>query len=80
MELPRELQVYIKSYLYDKWRRNWRSVMKEMKGIKMESEYQMYSGLYCKRWNEKQIKICMECGEYYNIPMYSSLAMYCSCD
>jgi len=80
MELPRELQMYIYSYLYDKWRTVWKSVMKEMKEIEIETKTLPISGLYCKRWNEKRIKICLECGEYYNIPMYWSLAMYCSCD
>jgi len=80
MELPRELQVYIYSFLYDKWLIRWKSVMKEMKEIEIESKIQVISGLYCKRWNKKRIKICLECGDYYNIPMYGSLAMYCRCD
>ena len=80
MELPREIQVYIYSYLYDKWRIKWKSVMKEMLTVEIESKILSISGLLSKRWNKIRTKICMECGNYYRIPMYSSYIIVCSCD
>jgi hypothetical protein len=83
MELPREIQLYIYSYLYEKWRPVWNKVMEEVKRIEIESKRLVCSGLLCKRWKlekEIEVKICMDCGNYYRIPMYSCGVIGCSCD
>lgn len=79
MELPREIQMYIYVFLYDKWREKWSSVMSEVLRIEIKSKMLVCSGLWMKRWNKLEIKICMDCGNYYKIPMYSCEAISCSC-
>jgi hypothetical protein len=82
MDLPREIQVYIYSFLYDKWRIKWSTVMKSV--MKIERKVQMLgcSSLWSTEWigTKKTVKICMDCGEYYRIPMYSCQRISCSCD
>lgn len=83
MELPRELQVYILSYLYDPWRKRWREVMKSFDEIEILSRYFHLSNLVIKTWRfpEKiiQYRMCLECGNYYQIPMYSCSIVGCDC-
>ena len=79
MELPREIQMYIYGFLYDEWREKWSSVMREVLRIEIKSKRFPISGLLLKRWNKKEIKICMDCGNYYRIPMYSCERISCSC-
>ena len=80
MELPREIQIYIYRFLYDKWRLLWNKVMKELLTVEIETKLLAFSGLFSKRWNKIRTKICLDCGNYYRIPMYSSVFIACSCD
>ena len=80
MELPREVQVYIYTFLYDKWRLKWSEVMKEVLKIEIKSRMLRMSGLLHKRWNSLEIRICLDCGDYYRIPMYSCHKVCCGCD
>jgi hypothetical protein len=35
-----------------------------------------------KEWKlkkQKQIKVCLECGHFYSLPLYGSMAMWCDC-
>jgi len=83
MELPREIQRYIYAFLYDKWRIQWKKVMKEIGAIEIKRRILGCSGLWSTRWifrKEMSAKMCIECGEYYRIPMYSCQRISCSCD
>ena len=87
MELPRELQVYILSYLYDPWKKRWREVMKSFAEIEILSRHFHLSNLVIKTWSlpEKstrrivQYRVCIDCGNYYQIPMYSCSVVGCDC-
>ena len=82
MELPREIQIYIYSYLFDKWRIKWSKVMKEVLSIEIKERILRISNLMYKSWKigkEMSLKICLDCGEYYSIPMYSCHAIGCAC-
>ena len=83
MELPRELQVYILSYLYDPWRKRWREVMKSFDEIEILTRHFRLSNLMIKTWRfpEKiiQYRMCLDCGNYYQIPMYSCSVVGCDC-
>ena len=83
MELPRELQVYILSYLYDPWRKRWREVMKYFAEIEILSRLFRLSNLVIKTWRfpDKiiQYRMCIDCGNYYQIPMYSCSVVGCDC-
>ena len=82
MELPREVQQYIFSFLYDKWRPQWNRVMKELKEIQSQSKIWIISRFMVRDWylrKPKHYKICLDCGNYYSLPLYGSLAMYCDC-
>jgi len=82
MELPREIQMYIYGFLNDKWRNQWSKVMKSV--LKIERKVRMLgcSGLWSTQWigTKISVKICIDCGEYYRIPMYSCQRISCSCD
>ena len=80
MELPRDIQLYIYGFLYDKWRPVWKKVMKELATVEIETKILLGSGLLFKRWNKIRTKICLDCGNYYRIPMYSSYSIVCTCD
>ena len=83
MELPREIQVYIYTFLYDKWRNHWKKVMKEIMEIERKVQIMGCSGLCSTSWKYKKeinVKTCIDCGEYYRIPMYSCQRISCSCD
>jgi hypothetical protein len=83
MELPRELQVYILSYLYDPWRKRWREVMKSFDEIEILSRHFRLSNLVIKTWRFPnkiiQYRMCIDCGNYYQIPMYSCSVVGCDC-
>ena len=82
MELPREIQLYIYKFLYDKWRPLWNKVMKELVTIEIKVRIFKISGLLSKSWHldkVKEIKICIVCGNYYKIPMYSCHKLSCDC-
>jgi hypothetical protein len=83
MELPRELQVYILSYLYDPWRKRWREVMQSFAEIEILSRHFRLSNLVIKTWRFPnkiiQYRMCIDCGNYYQIPMYSCSAVGCDC-
>jgi hypothetical protein len=79
LELPRELQVHILSFLYDPCRRHWRSVMRELESQQIETQTLVLSRFMRKYMPGKMYTICLDCGNYYKIPFYGSLAMYCEC-
>jgi len=82
MELPREIEVYIYSFLYDKWRVRWNLVMKEILSLEEKTKILNISRFMIKEWKlerPKEIKICLDCGEYYNVRFYGSMAMWCDC-
>jgi hypothetical protein len=82
MELPREVQLHILRYLYDPWRPRWNRVMKELSEVQYRVRYWTISRFMVKDWNltkPKHYMICLDCGNYYNLPMYGCLAMYCDC-
>ena len=80
VELPREIQLYIFQFLYDKWRPIWNKVMKELVNIRTKSY--VISRFIRKIWNLTKVKeftICIECGNYYKPRVYSSISMFCLC-
>jgi hypothetical protein len=82
IELPREIQLYIFQFLYDKWRPRWKDVMKELISIQHITRTLVISRFMIKDWyliRPKHFMICLDCGNYYNLPMYSTLAMFCDC-
>jgi hypothetical protein len=82
MELPDELQKYIKEYLNERWERAWKKVMKELLSVKVNVRIFAISNLMTKMWylpKHKLIRTCLACGDYYTIPMYSSLRTNCEC-
>jgi hypothetical protein len=82
MELPREIQVYIYSFIYDKWRKEWKKVVEEIECIENRTKYYIISRFMRKEYllpKQKEFTICLECGNYYKPRLYSSLAMYCDC-
>jgi hypothetical protein len=87
MELPRELQVYILSYLYEPWRKHWKKVMTTLNSVEMISRHFQLSNLTIRTWmlpvtsTRKiiQYRICVDCGNYYQIPFYSCSVIGCDC-
>jgi len=82
MELPRELQLYIYRFLYDKWRTVWKKVMVELSHLETNTQTWNISRFMVKEWKlkkQKQIKVCLECGHFYSLPLYGSMAMWCDC-
>jgi hypothetical protein len=87
MELPRELQVYILSYLYDPWKKHWKEVMTTLKAAEILTKHFQLSNLTIKTWmlpalSKRRIiqyRVCLDCGNYYQIPMYSCSALGCEC-
>lgn len=79
MELPRELQIHILSFLYDPHRRTWSEVMRQLSEIHVHTETLVLSRFMRKYMPGKMYTICLDCGNYYKIPLYGSLAMYCEC-
>jgi len=82
MELPRELQLHIFQYLYDPWRSVYHKVMKELEAVQHKTRYWVISRFMVKDWDlkkPKQYRICLDCGNYYNLPLYGCMAMYCDC-
>jgi len=79
MELPRELQLHILSFLYDPWRPVWASVMRELESLHVETQTMVLSRFMRKYMPGKMYTICLDCGNFYRIPIYGSLAMYCEC-
>jgi len=82
MELPRELQMYIYHFLYDKWRPVWKGVMEELLKIESETKIWQISRFMIKEWKlntPKQFMICLDCGHFYNLPLHGSMAMWCDC-
>ena len=82
MEVPRELQIYIYRFLYDKWRPVWKEVMQELMKLECKTRIWTISRFMIKEWKlkkTKEIKICLECGHFYSLPLYGSLAMWCDC-
>jgi hypothetical protein len=79
MELPREIQIHIYRYLYDKWREAWKEVMREVNEIRIEIKYLALSRLMTKSWNSIRTNICIDCGNYYKVPFYSCLDTSCAC-
>jgi hypothetical protein len=87
MELPREIQVYILSYLYDPWKKKWKKVMETLNGLEVLSRHFQLSNLVIKTWMLPknsirriiQYRLCLDCGNYYQIPMYSCSVVGCDC-
>ena len=79
IDLPRELQVYILSFVYDPWRRAWKKVMMELDAQKTETQTLVISRFMRMYRPGKMYTICLDCGNFYKIPLYGSLAMYCEC-
>jgi hypothetical protein len=83
MELPREIQVYILSYLYDPWRKRWKQVMKTLKQVEMVSHHFQLSRLMLKTCTMPgqiiQYRVCLDCGNYYHLPLYSCSTVGCDC-
>ena len=84
MELPRELQVYILSFLYDPWRKRWNEVIRTLKSAEILIRNFQLSHLMLKTWvlpNRRvlQYRICLDCGNYYQIPLYSCSVVGCDC-
>lgn len=87
MELPRELQVYIMSFLYDPWKKHWKKVISTLKSVEMVSRHFQLSNLTIKTWMLPplstrriiQYRICVDCGNYYQIPLYSCSVIGCDC-
>jgi hypothetical protein len=82
MELPREIQLYIFNFLYDKWRPYWKNVMQELSDTYHVSRTMVHNRLVRQSWNLPkglQFTICLDCGNFYALPMYSTCAMYCNC-
>ena len=79
LELPRELQVHILSFLYNPYRSDWRSVMREIELQKSETQTIVLSRFMRKYMPGKMYTICLDCGNYYKPPLYGSRAMYCEC-
>ena len=84
MELPREIQVYILSYLYDPWRKRWKHVMKTLKNVEMLSHHFQLSRLMLKTCTMPgrriiQYRVCLDCGNYYHVPLYSCSVVGCDC-
>jgi hypothetical protein len=76
-ELPRELQVHILSFLYDPWRKRWSTVMNE---IESRPHHTIVLSRFMRKYIPgKTYTICLDCGNFYKIPLYGSLAMYCEC-
>lgn len=78
-DLPRELQVYILSFVYDPWRKEWKKVMAELDSQKAETQTLVISRFMRLYRPGKMYTICLDCGNFYKIPLYGSLAMYCEC-
>jgi hypothetical protein len=81
-ELPREVQLHIFQYLYDPWRPRWKGVMNELTQVQHHTRYWHISRFMVKDWDlskPKHFMICLDCGNYYNLPLYGSIAMYCDC-
>jgi len=82
MELPRELQLHILTYLYNKWRPRFKEVMKELGSVQHRTKVWNISRFMVKDWDlsrPKHFMICLDCGNYYNLPLYGCLAIYCDC-
>jgi hypothetical protein len=82
MELPRELQLYILQFLYDPWRTQWKDVMRQLSEVQHHSRYWIISRFMVKEWNlkkHKQFRICLDCGNYYHLPLYGCMTIYCDC-
>jgi len=82
MELPREIQMYILSFLYDPWRKHWRQVMNALIGVKILNRHLQLSHLSLKTWvlpKPIQTRVCLDCGNYYQIPLYSCSSLGCDC-
>ena len=82
MELPRELQLYIFRFLYDKWRTVWKEVMLDLLRLEFHTKIWNISRFMVKEWKLKKlkhIKICLDCGHFYNLPLYRSMTMWCDC-
>lgn len=81
-KLPREIEVQIYRYIYNKWSEGWREVMKELLETEEISKILPMSRCMRKEWDlkrRKQYTICLDCGQYYQLPLYSNLSMYCEC-
>jgi hypothetical protein len=81
-ELPREIVLKMYTYIYNKWETPWRKVMKELLGTEEISKILPISRCMRKEWDlkkRKQYTICIDCGQYYQLPLYSNLSMYCEC-
>jgi len=82
MEFPREIQIYIYRFLYDKWRPVWKEVMQELMKLECKTKIWNISRFMIKEWKlktPKEIKICLECGNFYSLPLYGSMSMWCDC-
>ena len=87
VELPRELQVNILSYLYEPWKKHWKKVMKTFSEIEILSRHFQLSNLIIKTWilpkgssrRIIQYRMCLDCGNYYQIPLYSCSVVGCDC-
>jgi len=82
MELPRELQLYIFQFLYDPWKTRWNKVMKELSEVQQRTQYWNISRFMIKDWNLKKPKhfmVCLDCGNFYNLPLYGCMTIYCDC-
>jgi hypothetical protein len=81
-ELPRELQVYICSYLYNPWIKKWRKVIESIRNIHILNRILPLSHLCLRTWMTPKIiqcHICLDCGNYYQIPLYSLSVVGCDC-
>lgn len=81
-ELPRELQLHIFRFLYDPWRSVYNQVMKELEAVQHKTRYWVISRFMVKDWDlkkPKQFRICLDCGNYYNLPLYGTMSIYCDC-
>lgn len=82
MELPREIQVYILSYLYEPWKKRWTDVMSTLTRVKILNRHLQLSHLSLKTWvlpKPIQCRMCLDCGNYYRIPLYSCSVVGCDC-
>jgi len=77
--LPREVQLYIYEYVYDRWKEEWSKVMSELLRLETKTHILVLSRFMRKYIGKRVYTICLDCGHYYNLPLYSSLSMYCDC-
>jgi hypothetical protein len=74
--------VNILSYLYDPWKRRWKEVIQSILKIEILTRHLPLSHLSLKTWllpRPIQSRMCLDCGNYYQIPLYSCSVVGCDC-